>query len=370
MKNADRTIWVDADDPTLVRCIDQRLLPFEYGELSLSNWNEMVVAIADMAVRGAGCIGVSAAYGMYLAALSTRDMSADTADAALQAAAAGLNDARPTAVNLSWAVGQQLDATLGIDDPDERVRVARRIADAIADDDIAMCAAIGQHGLDVIRQIYADTGRTVQVMTHCNAGWLAFVRHGTATAPVYAAQEAGIPVHVYVSETRPRNQGARLTAWELRASGVACTLIADNAAGHLMQRGQVDLVIVGSDRTTANGDVANKIGTYMKAVVAAENGVPFYAAVPSSTFDPRIHDGVAEIPIEERSAHEVTTTSVFLDGTQRDAPSAAPDVDASNFGFDVTPAKFVTGIITERGICEARPDAIAAMFPEFERSDG
>jgi methylthioribose-1-phosphate isomerase len=358
-------VWIDADDPTTIVCIDQRLLPFEYDEVSIRTSSEMTTVIADMVVRGAGCIGVSAGYGMYLAALATDGLGAAAADAALDAAGAELEASRPTAINLSWAVQRQLCALRGIEDSGERIARARTVAEAIAEEDIAMCAAIGQHGLGVIEAIYARTGTTVNIMTHCNAGWLAFVQHGTATAPMYAAHAKGIPIHVYVSETRPRNQGARLTAWELHQAGVPLTLIADNAAGHLMQHGMVDMVIVGSDRTTIAGDVANKVGTYMKAVLAKENGVPFYAALPSSTLDPQLRDGVAEIPIEERDGHEVTTATGWLDGVQVEPRTAAPGVDAANFAFDVTPARYVTGIITERGISDANEAAIRALYPEF-----
>ena len=219
--------------------------------------------------------------------------------------------------------------------------------------------------MQIIEEIYERKGDTVNIMTHCNAGWLAFVEHGTATAPMYAAHAKGIPIHVYVSETRPRNQGARLTAWELNQAGVPLTVIADNSAGHLLQHGKVDMVIVGSDRTTISGDVANKIGTYMKAVVAKENGIPFYAALPSSTLDPKLHDGVAEIPIEERGGHEVTKTTGFLNGEQVEPQTAAPGVGAANYAFDVTPRQYVTGIITERGLAEASEEALLAMYPEF-----
>ena len=362
---ADRTIWIDESDPATVVCIEQRLLPFEYAEVEVRTSSEMTQVIADMVVRGAGCIGVAAGYGMYLAALATDGMGAAAADAALTAAGAELEASRPTAVNLSWAVQRQLRELLGIDDPGQRIARARQVAEAIADEDVEMCAAIGRHGLRLIEEIHARTGTTVHVMTHCNAGWLAFVRHGTATAPMYAAHAAGIPIHVYVSETRPRNQGARLTAWELHQAGVPLTLVADNAAGHLLQHGKVDLVIVGSDRTTIAGDVANKIGTYMKAVLAKEHGVPFYAALPSSTIDPTLRDGVAGIPIEERGGHEVTMATAFWDGRQVEARTAAPGVEAANYGFDVTPARFVTGIITERGIAAADEASLLALYPEF-----
>jgi methylthioribose-1-phosphate isomerase len=362
---ANLTIWIDPEDAQTVVCIDQRALPFEYDEVEIRTALEMGQAIRDMVVRGAGCIGVSAGYGMYLAALATAGLTADAADAYLAESATLLEASRPTAVNLTWAVQRQLKALHGIADPEERITRAREVAESIAAEDIAMCAAIGQHGLALLREIHQRTGRTVNVMTHCNAGWLAFVRHGTATAPMYAAQAAGVPIHVYVSETRPRNQGARLTAWELHQAGVPLTLIADNAAGHLLQHGLVDVVIVGSDRTTIAGDVANKVGTYMKAVVAAQHGVPFYAALPSSTIDPTLRDGVVGIPIEERGADEVTETTGYWRGEQVEPRTAAPGVHALNYGFDVTPARFVTGIISERGICAAEESALLSLYPEF-----
>jgi methylthioribose-1-phosphate isomerase len=325
----------------------------------------MAEAIAEMVVRGAGCIGASAGYGMYLAALETQDLAANEADAHLRRCAETLEASRPTAVNLTWAVQRQIGELLGIDDGAVRVARARDVAEEIADEDVARCAAIGQHGLKLIADIHERTGSTVNVMTHCNAGWLAFVSHGTATAPMYAAYDAGIPIHVWVSETRPRNQGARLTAWELGQHGVPHTLIVDNSAGHLMQHGQVDLVIVGSDRTTINGDVANKIGTYLKAVAARDNGVPFYAALPSSTFDATSRDGVRDIPIEEREPTEVTHVTAFRDGHPIEPRVAARGTDAVNFGFDVTPARLVAGIITERGICEANETSILSHYPEL-----
>jgi methylthioribose-1-phosphate isomerase len=302
---------------------------------------------------------------MYLAALESRDLPEAAANGHLESCGAMLEASRPTAVNLSWAVQRQLRGLIGIDSGDERVARALEIADSIANEDIASCAAIGRHGLGIIEEIFERTGDTVKIMTHCNAGWLAFVSHGTATAPMYAAHDAGIPIQVWVSETRPRNQGARLTAWELGDHGVPHTLIADNSAGHLMQHGLVDLVLVGSDRTTVDGDVANKIGTYMKAVAAADNGVPFYVALPSSTFDPTIRNGLARIPIEERDAAEVTNVAAYHDGHQIEPRVASPGSGAVNFGFDVTPARLVTGIITERGICDANEQSILERYPEF-----
>ncbi|MEN8040465.1 MAG: S-methyl-5-thioribose-1-phosphate isomerase [Actinomycetota bacterium] len=362
---ARRTVWIDPADDGSVLAIEQRLLPFEYEEVSIRSSDAMATAIADMVVRGAGCIGVSAGYGMYLAALEARDLSGSAGDDHLTHAGAVLEASRPTAVNLTWAVQRQLGELLGIEDGEDRVTKAREIAETIAQEDVDSCASIGQHGLKLIADIHERTGRTVNVMTHCNAGWLAFVSHGTATAPMYAAHDAGIPIHVWVSETRPRNQGARLTAWELGEHGVPHTLIADNSAGHLMQHGMVDLIIVGSDRTTINGDVANKIGTYLKAAAAADNNIPFYAALPSSTFDPTSRDGISDIPIEERDPTEVTNATAFHEGVQIEPRVAAPGTTAANFGFDVTPARLVAGIITERGICDANEESILSHYPEL-----
>lgn len=264
-----------------------------------------------------------------------------------------LTATRPTAVNLAWAVERQLQATAGIDDWSQRVDVARTIAAGIAAADVASCRNIGWHGLALIREVHEQHGRAVNVLTHCNAGWLAFVEHGSATAPIYAANDEGIPVHVWVGETRPRGQGA-LTAWELDRKGVPHTMVVDNAAGHLLQRGAVDLVIVGADRVTMRGDTANKIGTYMRALAARATGVPFYVALPASTFDPRIVDGLGEIPIEERGDGRVTRSRVLPHGTAVQNPA-----------FDVTPAELITGLITERGVCRADEVSIGAMFPEL-----
>jgi methylthioribose-1-phosphate isomerase len=362
---SNRTIWMDPVDDESVLVIEQRLLPFDYEEIRIRSVDEMARAISDMVVRGAGCIGVAAGYGMYLASLETRNLDHVAAAAHLRRSGGLLEASRPTAVNLSWAVERQLGVLVGIDDSAERVATARAVADAIADEDVASCAAIGRYGLELIEEIADRKQSTVNIMTHCNAGWLAFVSHGTATAPMYAAFDAGIPIHVWVSETRPRNQGARLTAWELGQHGVPHTLIADNSAGHLMQHGMVDMVIVGSDRTTINGDVANKIGTYMKAVAAHDNGVPFYAALPSSTLDPTSRNGIADCPIEERDPGEVVNVAAWYQGAQIEPRVAAPGTNAANFGFDVTPARLVTGIITERGVCEASESSILALYPEL-----
>jgi methylthioribose-1-phosphate isomerase len=313
-----------------------------------------------MWVRGAPLIGVTAAYGVAMA------MTADASDAALDAAWEKLHATRPTAINLRWALDAMRDL-LRLLPADQRAEAAYRRAGEIADEDVELNRNIGKHGLEIIRQIAARKrpGEPVNILTHCNAGWLATVDYGTATAPIYLATEAGIPVHVYVDETRPRNQGAHLTAWELNGHGVPHTLVVDNAGGHLMQHGMVDMVIVGTDRTAANGDVANKIGTYLKALTAKDNNVPFYVALPSPTIDWTVHDGVAEIPIEERNAEEVT----FVQGRNSAgeivkvhiAPDGSP---AANPAFDVTPARLITGLITERGIAAASPAGLAALFPE------
>ena len=361
-----RTIWCDDGD---VRVIDQRALPFRFEIVTIGSVAAMVEAIADMTVRGAGLIGAAAGYGMALAAREAA--SADPGDASarrasLEASAALLRASRPTAVNLAWAVDRQLVALGAITDADELVDRAFDEAAAIADDDAEACRQIGIAGAELLREIHERTGETVQVLTHCNAGWLAFVDHGSATAPIYAAHDAGIPVHVWVDETRPRNQGARLTAWELGQHGVPHTLIVDNAGGHLMQNGRVDAVLVGSDRTAANGDVANKIGTYLKALAAHDNGVPFYVALPSSTIDWDLHDGVRSTPIEARTGDEVT----WIDGTTADGNVvsvniAPPGTAAANPAFDVTPARLVTALITERGVCAATQEGIAEQFPEI-----
>ncbi len=313
-----------------------------------------------MVVRGAPLIGVTAAYGV---ALGMRD---DPSDAGLARAVALLGATRPTAVNLRWALAR-MQSLLVAEPPAKRVSVAYAEAARIADEDVADCAAIGRHGCELLARLSAArNGRPVRVLTHCNAGWLACVDWGTALAPVYAAHAAGIAVHVYVDETRPRNQGSALTAFELGAHGIPHTVIADNAGGHLMQHGQVDVCIVGSDRTTARGDVANKIGTYLKALAARDNGVPFYAALPSSTIDWTIEDGVREVPIEERGSREVThVRGRAEDGRLLEVEVVSPGSLVANPAFDVTPARLVTGIITERGIAPASREGLGALYPEW-----
>jgi methylthioribose-1-phosphate isomerase len=359
---AYRTIWL-AQDGWRVGVIDQTRLPFRFETVTLSSVEAAAEAIRSMIVRGAPLIGATAAYGMALA------MRADAGDAALEAALALLAATRPTAVNLHWALAR-MRARLAPLAPGERSDAAYAEAAAICDEDVALCRAIGEHGLGLVRDI-ADrlpAGRPINILTHCNAGWLATVDWGTALAPIYLAHDAGIPVHVWVDETRPRNQGAALTAYELGAHGVPHTVIADNAGGHLMQNGQVDMVIVGTDRTTATGDVANKIGTYLKALAAHDNGVPFYVALPSPTIDWSLSDGLREIPIEERSAREVThLTGLAEDGEVRAFRVVAPGSPAANPAFDVTPARLVTGLITERGVAAASTEGLAKLFPEQAR---
>ena len=316
-----RTIWTEPDDPGAVHVIDQRVLPFSFETIRVTSSSQMASVIADMVVRGAGLIGVAAAYGMSLAARTAAEATTtDEARAGLHAAADELRDSRPTAVNLAWAVDRMLGV---LDDSrlDDLVGTAAAEARAIADEDVAACQALARHGLPLIDEIHERTGKTVNVLTHCNAGWLAFVDHGSATAPIYAAHDAGIPVHVWVDETRPRNQGARLTAWELGQHGVAHSVIVDNAGGHLMQHGHVDLVLVGSDRTTVTGDVANKIGTYLKALAAHDNGVPFHVALPSSSIDWGARDGLADIAIEERDPVEVTHITGETDQAASNGPT-------------------------------------------------
>lgn len=322
----------------------------------------MATAIREMHVRGAGLIGASAGYGMYLATLEAA--SSASFDQHLAQAAALLRSTRPTAVNLAWAIERQLRSiAIGKTAP-EKIGIALKTVREIAEEDQEHCRMIGQHGLNLIEQIaQKKAGKPVHVLTHCNAGWLAFVDYGSATAPIYAAHDNGLPVHVWVDETRPRCQGSKLTAWELGEHGVPHTLIADSAAGHLMQHGEVDLVIVGSDRTTYTGDVANKIGTYLKALAAKDNNIPFYVALPSSSFDWKIRDG-SEIPIEERDPKEIKHADGWLEGRQVEVRVAPEGTSAANYGFDVTPRRLVTGLITERGVCEANEKSILGLFPE------
>ena len=353
-----RTIWLNADGRS-VDVIDQRWLPHAFRVETIDSVEGLAVAIREMWVRGAPLIGVAAAYGM---ALQTQ---ADPSDAALRAARERLFTTRPTAVNLRRGLDDMLRTLLPLAPADRRAAAWRRAAE-LADEDVAINLGIGRHGLGIIERIAAEKkpGEAVNILTHCNAGWLATVDYGTATSPIYLACERGIPLHVYVDETRPRNQGAQLTAWELVSHGVPHTLVVDNAGGHLMQHGMVDMVIVGTDRTTANGDVCNKIGTYLKALAAHDNNVPFYVALPSPTIDWTVEDGVKEIPIEKRSADEVSYVQGRTAAGEVAQVRISPDgTDAANFGFDVTPARLVTGLITERGVCAASRDGLRKLFP-------
>ncbi len=358
-----RTIWLKPGDSGIVQIIDQRKLPFEFIIEDLHDLGEMSVAIKDMHVRGAGLIGAAAGYGMYLASLEAGDITFK--DEVFKSGKL-LKATRPTAVNLQWAVDRHLELLRNCISPKEFRDKSLHLANAIADEDAAMCRSIGDHGLKVIEALSKKKlGETVNILTHCNAGWLAFTDYGSATAPIYLAHDKGIKVHVWVDETRPRNQGARLTAWELGSHGVPHTVIPDNAGGHLMQHGLVDLVITGADRVTNSGDAANKIGTYLKALAAKDNQVPFYVALPSSTFDWAMTDGIHEIPIEQRDAHEMK----FMEGVLQDGSIAEiqiiPDRHAvENYGFDVTPARLITGLITERGICQANQESIRKLFAE------
>ena len=355
-----RTIWPGANGQ--VQIIDQTRLPHDLVVVDLVTMDDAAVAIRDMWVRGAPLIGATAAWGMAL------QMVQDPSDAGLARGYEVLIATRPTAINLRWALEDMLALVKPLA-PAARLPAARARAAAVCDEDVAINRRIGTHGLAVIAAIAARKPGPVNILTHCNAGWLATVDWGTATAPIYHAVAKGIPVHVWVDETRPRNQGAHLTAWEMASAGIPHTLIVDNAGGHLMQRGQVDMVIVGTDRTTARGDVCNKIGTYLKALAAQDNGVPFYVALPSPSIDWRVEDGLTGIPIEERSGDEVSFVQGKLaDGTRTSLRISPEDTPAANPAFDVTPARLVTGLITERGIAPASADGLAAMFPDLARA--
>ncbi len=379
-----RTIWLHPDDERVVQIIDQRHLPHRFVIADLRSLEDFEFAIRDMLVRGAPLIGAAAAYGMYVAALQFS--ASQNFEEKMREAAARLKATRPTAVNLAYAVDRVLgvvgSSTVGSltvgsgQSAAERIVLAKQTAHDITEESVAHCRSIGEHGLKLIEAIHERKSQQsspivnrqssiVNILTHCNAGWLACIDHGTATAPIYAAHDRGIPVHVWVDETRPRNQGASLTAFELGEHGVPHTVIADNTGGHLMQHGLVDMVIVGTDRTTRTGDVANKIGTYLKALAAADNGVPFYVGVPSSSIDWRLRNGLTEIPIEERDAGEVHFISgLGEDGQVREVRLTPASSPAANYAFDVTPAHLVTGLITERGVCAASEEGLVGLFPE------
>lgn len=355
-----RTIWL-ADDKRAVHVIDQRKLPHQFVTARIESVKEAATAIKDMWVRGAPLIGATAAYGMALA------MHADPSDKNLVIAYDHLFATRPTAVNLRWAL-EDMRELLGQLSPDLRANEAYRHAAKICDEDVQICSAIGENGLDLIERIWHKKGQpeAINILTHCNAGWLATVDWGTALSPIYKAYNAGIPVHVWVDETRPRNQGSSLTAWELGQQGVKHTIIVDNVGGHLMQHGLVDLCITGTDRTTYSGDVCNKIGTYLKALAAHDNNVPFYVGLPSPTIDWTVYDGLSGIPIEERDGSEVSIVSGYTtDGTVTDVRLTPEGSEVANYAFDVTPRRLITGLITERGVCDASENGLRNLFPEM-----
>jgi methylthioribose-1-phosphate isomerase len=358
-----RSIWLDENDNTIVRVIDQQKLPFFFATKELSSVEDVYNAIRDMTVRGAPLIGAAGAFGMYLATLEIN--SRTNLREHLGNAARYLASSRPTAVNLAWAINKVLRKLEGISDPELLSATALETALEICETERERCRAIGEHGVKVIETISeAKKGARVNILTHCNAGWLACIDFGTATAPIYLAKEKGIDVHVWVDETRPKNQGARLTAWELGKAGVPYTLITDNTGGYLMQKGLVDIVMVGSDRTTSKGDVANKIGTYLKALAAFDNNIPFYVALPSTSFDFTISNGLTEIPVEEREEEEVTSVTGFADGEIKSVQLGPSGAKAGNWGFDITPARLVTGFITEKGICRAHEEDIRNLFSD------
>lgn len=361
MDNSFRTIWVK--DQHTIEVIDQRQLPHQFVVVQLRTCDEVVHAIKSMIVRGAPLIGATAAYGVYLALLEIQNngKSASYLDEAFE----NLRESRPTAVNLFWALDRMKSALSEALNLTEKIEIAFNEANAIVVDDIETCRMIGVHGLPLLEEIWERNGRkTVNILTHCNAGMLGCIQWGTITSPIYQAHAKGIDVHVWVDETRPRNQGANLTCFELTKHGVPHTLITDNNGGHLMQHGKVDIVFVGTDRTTRQGDVANKIGTYLKALAAKDNNIPFYVALPSTTIDWNINDGLKEIPIEERDQNEVRTVyGLTPEGQMTNVLICPETTNAVNHGFDVTPARLITGLITERGVCAASEDGLSALFP-------
>ncbi len=354
-----QTIWLQEEGR--VQVIDQRRLPFEFVIQDLHSMEDAYHAIRDMVVRGAPLIGVTASYGIYLALV--REQKEEGWHERLKASAEKLKEARPTAVNLMYAVDRQMEQLTGDGSLYQARELARKNADELKEQETENCRLIGEQGAPLIEQLAEDKrGEPVNILTHCNAGWLATINYGTATAPIYHAHEQGIPLHVWVDETRPRNQGARLTAWELEQQGIPCTVIADNTGGLLMQKGMVDMVIVGSDRTTIKGDVANKIGTYLKALAARDNNVPFYVALTLSTIDRSISDGIRDIPIEQRKGEEVKYIEGYAENGLRKVLLTPQNSRVANYGFDVTPAAYVTSLITEKGICKPNQKAIEKLF--------
>ncbi len=357
-----RPIWFNTDTET-VQVIDQRFLPHKLIIEDLTTVDEVIYAIKEMFVRGAPLIGATGALGAYVILVQDGNKGVD--DAWFCAQCDRLKAARPTATNLVWGADRVMNAALKEAGYDARVNAALTEALQVVEEEAVNCKKIGEYGLSIIKEIAEKkNGGPVNILTHCNAGWLACIEYGTATAPMYTAFDAGIDIHIWVDETRPLNQGSRLTAWELGKHGIKHTVITDNAGGHLMQHGMVDLVIVGTDRTTRAGDVANKIGTYLKALAARDNNIPFYVALPSSTFDWEITDGIKDIPIEERDPDEIRYVQGLCDGKVQSVLVPPEDSPAANHAFDVTPRRLVTGFITERGICEASEEAILGLFPD------
>ncbi len=355
------TIWLKSDDKKVVQVIDQRKLPFIFEIFEIRTAGDAYFAIKEMVVRGAPLIGVTAAFGMYLALL---EFKSGNLEVFLTKKAEHLKSSRPTAVNLGYAVDEMMAFILNETNNDQLAEKTLQKANALKENEIEYGNRIGDFGVRLIEGIYQNKRATVNILTHCNAGWLACIDWGTATAPIYKAHQKGIPVHVWVDETRPRNQGSRLTAFELAEEGVPHTVIPDNTGGHLMQHKMVDMVIVGSDRITAKGDVANKIGTYLKALAAKDNNIPFYVALPSSTFDFNLDDGITEIPIEQRDSNEVSGIEGWTGNKIQNVRLTPEKSPVANYGFDVTPARLVTGLITERGICKANKESIFNLFPE------
>jgi len=358
-----QTIWLKENNEKIVQVFDQRFFPHQITIFDITNTDEAIYAIKEMVVRGAPLIGVTAAYGMYLACIEAKEKN--NSDEYIIEVGKKLNATRPTAVNLSWAIDVMQKVINEESNIQKKIEVARKTANQLKQDDIDICYHIGEHGLALIKAIAKKkNNEPVNILTHCNAGWLATIDWGTALSPIYHAQKEGIDVHVWVDETRPRNQGANLTAFELNEQGIKHTLINDNTGGHLMQHGMVDIVLVGSDRTTKNGDVANKIGTYLKALAAFDNNIPFYIGLPSSSIDFSLSDGIKNIPIETRDENEVKYIQGKVDGEIKSILICPENTPAINYGFDVTPARLVTGLITERGICDASETGIRTLFPE------
>ncbi len=359
----NRTIWhIEGDEP-VVQIIDQRWLPHELRIANLKTVDEVSIAISEMWVRGAPLIGATAAWGMYLAAFNLKNYHPSEFDSTINKAAEKLNRARPTAVNLQWAINNQLSNMKRFSSVNEKIEAAKNKAAVITEESVTRCKSIGVNGVTLLKELSQNkNGAPVNILTHCNAGWLACVEWGTATAPIYLAHKYKIPVHVWVDETRPRNQGARLTAWELGQANIPHTIIADNVGGHLMQHGMVDICIVGTDRTTRKGDVANKIGTYLKALAAKDNDIPFYVALPSSTIDWEMENGLEEIPIEIRNEEEVRKIKGKSGNSIEEILIVPEKSKAINYAFDITPHHLITGFITERGICKASEESLKKLF--------